>query len=408
MLATLGVAVFAILIVAIVATGDFAFELAGIPFKSNSLDPLLKGLVSFLALRLALATNAANAALMAFGAVTALGLAELVLRIVPVPLADPNLVEIHRPSMRYGYELIPGATGFGTGGEWIKIGPGGYRDHGSLSRGVGPRIVALGDSFTFGMGVDVEDGYVAQLEVLLHQRHGDVQTINLGVIAYAFWHYLELLDHRVLDLDPALVVIGMFIDDILRPERPTHVVPRRSFESTQVDEYSQWRLINVYRNIVTWLEARYRSQRGAEYLRSIERRREWIGPSSPNNDYYRVQTGRLDTEVYAAFRRAVERLSGWSKTHGIPVLVVLIPDSTQLGSPERQIVNRQVERELARLAIPFVDVTPRFERVPDPRTLFLFPIDAHTNAAGHALIAEAIATHPVVLDVMGSTPRRQQ
>jgi hypothetical protein len=88
--------------------------------------------------------------------------------------------------------------------------------------------------------------------------------------------------------------------------------------------------------------------------------------------------------------------------------VVLIPDSTQLGSPERQIVNRQVERELARLAIPFVDVTPRFERVPDPRTLFLFPIDAHTNAAGHALIAEAIATHPVVLDVMGSTPRRQQ
>jgi hypothetical protein len=175
-----------------------------------------------------------------------------------------------------------------------------------------------------------------------------------------------------------------------------------------VDEYSRWRLINVYRNLVTWLEARYRSQRGAEYLRSIERRREWIGPSSPTNDYYRAQTGRLDPEVYVAFRHAVERLNLWSKTHEIPVLVVLIPDSTQLGSPDRQIVNQQVEQELARLAIPFIDVTPRFERVRDPRTLFLFPIDAHTNAAGHALIAEAIAAHPVVLDVMGSNPGHQQ
>ena len=408
MFATLGVAVVAILIIAILATGDFAFELAGIPFKSNSLDPLLKGLVSFLTLRLVLGMNPANAAVMAFGIVTALGLAELALRIVAVPLADTNLVEIHQPSARYGYELIPGAKGFGTGGEWIEIGQEGYRNHGSLSLGIGPRIVVLGDSFTFGMGVEAEDGYVAQLEDLLRQQRGDVQTINLGVIAYAFWHYVELLDDRVLDFDPALVVIGMFIDDILRPEEPASVVPRRSFESTQVDEYSQWRLINVYRNLVTWLEARYRSQRGAEYLRSIERRREWIGPTEPENDYYRVQTGRLDTSVYTAFRRAVERLGAWSRTHETPILVVLIPDSTQLGSPERQVVNRQVERELARAAIPFLDVTPLFERVADPRTLFLFPIDAHTNAAGHALIAEAIASHPLVLNVTGSTPQRQQ
>jgi len=402
-LATLGVVVFAVLTIAIVATGDFAFELGGMRFKSNSLDPLLKGLASFAAIRLALATSVANAALMAFGVVAGLGLIELMLRIVPVPLADPSLVEIHRPSTRYGYELVPGAKGFGTVGEWIEIGPGGYRDHGTLPLGVGPRIVVLGDSFTFGMGVDVENGYVAQLEVLLRQWCGDVRVVNLGVIAYDFWHYLELLDDRVPELEPDLVVIGMFIDDILHPEKPAKVHPKRVFEDAEVDEYSRWRLINVYRNLVVWLEARYRSQRGAEYLRSIEERREWIGPDEPVHDYYRVQTGSLGEDIYAGFTRSVERLSGWSKTHHTPVLLVLIPDSTQLGLPERQVVNRQVEQEFARVSIPYVDLTPRFEDVPDPRTLFLFPIDAHTNAAGHALIAEAIATNPLVLDITNSS-----
>lgn len=403
--ATLGIVVFALLIVAILATGDFDFELARVRIKSNSLDPLLKGFGGFLGLRLALGMRPANAALVAFGLVAGLGLAELTLRIVPVPLADPHLVEIHRPSARYGYELIPGARGLGTGGEWIEIGPDGYRAHGPSALGAGPRIVVLGDSFTFGMGVDVEEGYVAQLERLLRSRRDDVRTVNLGVIAYGFWHYLELLDDRVPEFDPALVVIGMFMDDILHPERPRTVQPQHPFADTQIDAYSQWRLINVYRNVVTWLEARYRSQRGAQYLRSIERRREWLGPTEPVHDYYRVQTGTLRPSVYAAFGRAVERLAAWSKNHDVPMLVVLIPDSTQLGSPERQVVNLQIARELARVKVPFLDLTPTFETVPDPRTLFLFPIDAHTNPAGHALIAAAIAAHPLVRDVLGPQKR---
>lgn len=398
--------VFAVLLVAVVATGDFDFTLAGIRLKSNSLDPLVKGFAGFLALRLALALRPANAALVAFGLAVGLGAAELTLRLVPVPLADPHLVDIHRPSARYGYELNPGARGLGTGGEWIEISPEGYRAHGPAELGEGPRIVVLGDSFTFGMGVDVEDGYVAQLEGLLRQRRDDVRTVNLGVIAYGFWHYLRLLDDRVPAFDPALVVIGMFMDDILSAEPPRKVQPYRPFVDTQVDVYSNWRLVNVYRNVVSWLEARYRSQRGAEYLKSIEKRREWLGPDPPVHDYYRVETGTLDEPIYAAFGRAVDRLARWSKTRGIPVLVVLIPDSTQLGAPERQVVNRQVARELARAKIPFLDLTPVFEAEPDPRTLYLFPIDAHTNAAGHALIASAIAAHPLIRKVLTAPPER--
>jgi lysophospholipase L1-like esterase len=42
------------------------------------------------------------------------------------------------------------------------------------------------------------------------------------------------------------------------------------------------------------------------------------------------------------------------------------------------------------IGVPFVDVIKRFEQEEDPRTLYLFPLDAHTSPKGHRLIADSI------------------
>ena len=54
-----------------------------------------------------------------------------------------------------------------------------------------------------------------------------------------------------------------------------------------------------------------------------------------------------------------------------------------------QIANAMAASEFERVGVPFVDVTPAFEAAEDPRWLFLFPLDAHTSEAGHALTLQS-------------------
>lgn len=74
------------------------------------------------------------------------------------------------------------------------------------------RIFSLGDSFTFGLGVENDETYPALLEVELNQgtKNGQrYEVINGGVPGYNLAHYYLVLKHRVLRYNPDLVVVGI-------------------------------------------------------------------------------------------------------------------------------------------------------------------------------------------------------
>lgn len=74
------------------------------------------------------------------------------------------------------------------------------------------RIVVLGDSFTWGLGVRDEETWPAVLQTLL----GDVQVINLGVIGYGTdQQYLRLVEEGF-RYEPDLVILGFFGPDAVR------------------------------------------------------------------------------------------------------------------------------------------------------------------------------------------------
>ena len=57
-----------------------------------------------------------------------------------------------------------------------------------------------------------------------------------------------------------------------------------------------------------------------------------------------------------------------------------------------QKILRRVETLCLDIGIPFLDITPNFEKQPDPRELYLFPLDAHTSAKGNNIVAGEVAT----------------
>lgn len=77
------------------------------------------------------------------------------------------------------------------------------------------RVVCLGDSWTFGAGVDQDQAYPQQLEARLRRAFpaADVEVLNLGVMGHSSFQGREVLRRIALPLRPDAVLIGYGMND---------------------------------------------------------------------------------------------------------------------------------------------------------------------------------------------------
>jgi lysophospholipase L1-like esterase len=387
---------------ALLITGGFEFEIFGASVSSNRISSPLTGLCISMFLLFCYQIGWPNSLLVAISTSITLGFCEWGLRVFEPPIAQPALMQVHQPSNQLGYELKPSSEGYGNLGEYIQINSFGARDHefGPKKSDI-PRIVVIGDSFTFGFGVPLEDTYVKQLEVLLTEKLGPVEVLNLGVTAYQAWHFIELLEERVASLEPDLAIVAFFLDDMAYPVRPNIINARNPAEVWNENKESKFRLGALTRTVSKQLDYLIRHQRGREYLRSIEERRDFIQADVPV--MYALQTGEIDGTLNDQIDAAIQTMARWSSSRRTPLLGLYIPDASQVNQPELQFINKRLAELFRRFDMVFVDSTPAFDAHPDVRELFLFPLDAHTNVLGHKLIAEQLANNAELRRLL-STP----
>lgn len=76
------------------------------------------------------------------------------------------------------------------------------------------RVLVLGDSFTFGEGVKLEDTFCVRLASLLTKERGRrVEVINCGVSAWSTDSEIAFLEHRGLRTQPDLVLVAYVLND---------------------------------------------------------------------------------------------------------------------------------------------------------------------------------------------------
>jgi lysophospholipase L1-like esterase len=77
------------------------------------------------------------------------------------------------------------------------------------------RIAMIGDSVTYGLGVEAAQSFSSLLESELNAAGlGPVEVLNFGVPGYNTFQEYTLLKHRVLEYDPDLVVMTFSPDDV--------------------------------------------------------------------------------------------------------------------------------------------------------------------------------------------------
>ncbi len=364
------------LLVSILWTGGFKIQVLGGSISCYGLTNPLAALAVLLLFRLFLSIGGKNSLTFIGAIFFAAILAEMALRILNSQMALPALKNISRPSDVLGYRLVPllKDRNIQTNSHGLRD-----RERGWIKPPGVKRVLGIGDSFTFGYNVSLEDCYLKQLERLLNSDNKEWDVINAGVSGYNMWQYLAYFEHYGYRYNPDLISMGVFFDDFYGD--PSHEDERS--DTQRYRSFGSIRLINFCRNCLDLLKYRYRYLLNAGWLKSIEERREFI----LNSKNYLLLSGKADPEIYQKFECRLKDLVQIAREHGARVLVLLIPDIIQLNRPELQALNHILENICRRCNADYLDVTPSFERTKQIERLYLLPHDAHTSPKGHEIIA---------------------
>lgn len=263
------------------------------------------------------------------------------------PSGDADTVYALKPGREWLYEgarVRTNVHGF-RGDDWPEAKP-----PGTL------RLVALGDSVTFGWGVGQDETYVERLAASVRALPdvAPVEALNCAVPGYNAAQEAALFDTRLRRFGPDVVLLGYVLND----HEPAVFDSARGVEALLERSY----LFEVVR-------------RAAE--------RPFLAP-------------RRVTRAFA-------RLASAARAAGAPVLVFTWPQPVPGADPA--LPRRLAERN----GFTYVDVDPalrasyREKGLRGLDDLALNPRDPHPNAEGHRLLAQALT--PAVTDALRAARR---
>ncbi|HVS18223.1 MAG TPA: SGNH/GDSL hydrolase family protein [Planctomycetota bacterium] len=298
-----------------------------------------------------------------------------------VDVDDPSLLFVNRADCSYE-SIYP----YADGREPLRVrgstNSQGFRGPAvPLERGRALRIACIGDSYTFGEGVEDDRTWPAQLaDELARLRPGlEFEVMNCGVNAYDTRQEVRALETRVLPYAPDLVVLAFFLNDAA-------IRDAGEFAGHEYGRPSALYSVLTTSAPVRWLRDRSRLADGLadrivryEYLVFLgESRSRMYSEDSPG-----WRSARL--ELARANELCAERGAGF--------VVVLYPLLFRRGEHLATHAAYRTVAEACRAAgIDVLDLEPAFEGE-DVDRLRVHPLDSHPNAAGHRIAARAIAEH---------------
>tara|TARA_B100000676_G_scaffold168487_1_gene165758 strand:- start:217 stop:1200 length:984 start_codon:yes stop_codon:yes gene_type:complete len=224
------------------------------------------------------------------------------------------------------------------------------------------RIVMLGDSLTFGWGVEEEQTSSRRLERMLNSARSSakrVSIVNAGVGNYNTKMQAAWLVAEGDIYEPDMIILNYFINDA----EPTPVRRGGALRERSAAFVYFW-------------------SRADALQRKFFGKADW-------HQYYR-DLYRPDARGWHDTQSAFGRLVEYARTRDIPLLVVNYPELRALSPYPFRDISNQIEALAGRYRLPYLDLLPT---VTDqtPETLWVSLEDAHPNAKAFALFSEAIA-----------------
>ena len=304
------------------------------------------------------------------------------------------------------YELVPGGRAFAWGAE-VEINSHGFRDREYelvAPEGVG-RIVAIGDSATFGVKLSPDVLWPERLEV---EFEGAVEVLNLGIVGYDALESVSFLEHRGLAFSPNVVVYGLHVNDVGYASPTRDYIQRLKSYGSSIYRV---RTLQFLRASIDRIEIGREQERRASEAYFVEENARYLGGLADDPEglalverfrALRDERGALrGRHRYVAWygsearieklRFALERLGNLADEHGFEPLVFVVPWLGDGGYEDvYDLAYSIVEREAERAGLGFLNPV-KATRVAGHRDLQISDEDyGHPNSVGHAILARLV------------------
>ena len=259
----------------------------------------------------------------------------------------------------------------------IRINKYGLRDDRSIADARPDDIVVVGDSFSWGYGVETSDRFSNRLEPLTGHR-----VFNLATLKSDFAGYAALLEYgKSFGAQFGQIVLTVCMENDLRDySLPDPALDNTNRPQNWIGSIKLWLLSNsaIYFMATTAIQEQ-------PWLRDIATK---TGLIVPNADAEGMLKTIYDEKIIESSAETLSALA-----HQYHMLVVLIP-SRGLWIPPYNTIEDKVHNAFAASlrtkGVRVLDLRAALEAGGKPLS-YHFPYDGHWNASGHALAASVIA-----------------
>jgi lysophospholipase L1-like esterase len=314
-------------------------------------------------------------------------------------------------SPQLGYAMVPHFNGkhgkFGQFKVRIETNSKGLRDREFSAKGERQRILVLGDSVSFGWGVEAEQAFPRQLESLQAARTARLpfEVVNAGVWGYNTLQETEYVEAGAGGYQPDLVLVGFTSPVTI--ERNWKCLQSGVITVEPMSEpRSARRFLKAHSNLFSFLERQWAYQ-GRLYLMVLGALQK-VGlareSASLAGDPARSRPHPLALKVTdpdAVASASVDLLKTLEKSiaaMGARMVVVVFPAAPALADTLASNTPESMERKLTRIltekldhaGIETLDLTAPLAELSRSQPIYLPHDTVHFNAAGHKKSAELI------------------
>ena len=296
------------------------------------------------------------------------------------------------------------------------------------------RILVLGDSVTFGFGVQRDQAFAHRLEVLFRDQGRKVEVLNAGVNGYSTYNELAFYEHHGREFDPDLVLVAFCLNDVVNPrlhwstvdvtvhDVPAGAIPNAEYDRLHVEPILQARTRRARQD--RWVAWSRLAKVGTHRIRTLAGTsgREHYPPcdGKPANgaqwlthltaeDSISIEVLMDDSSPeWQWLTSTYRKLSEAVAEDGAKFAVALFPLAYQLDERYPLIPQRRLQQHFDDQGIPCIDLLASLRRHRQSDT-FLLDTDKHYDVwhltpDGHQVAAEQLEKFLVKQGALESEP----
>lgn len=236
------------------------------------------------------------------------------------------------------------------------------------------RVLALGDSVTFGYHVPDAETWPAHLQARLREAGARVEVLNGGCGHFSIPDERAYLEERLLALQPHVVALQFCSNDVTERE----LLRSPTLYRETLDRGAETSLGDVLRGTALG-ELQLRAAIALKARRDGPLRASTFASTEPAPDAH-----------WARYEQELAALSRTLAARGVPLLLVAFPDLGRVDEDGASPEDERLRALSSRVGVPFVSALSAFRAAPDRRALYLWPLDPHPSGRGNAVLAQVV------------------